>query len=77
MIKIDELPVEILMKIFTYLPRYSEVALVNKVFYDVACSVNDLNNYVDLHDIFMVSKVLLKCVNCFKMIKNSTELWIS
>ncbi len=38
---IDELPVEMLMKIFRYLDRYKEVSLVNKHFYNVWCSSKD------------------------------------
>lgn len=41
MTTIDQLPVEILMKIFSYLPSYNQVSLVNKRFYDVVCSVSD------------------------------------
>lgn len=41
--KIDELPVEMLMKIFSYLPSYKNVSLTNKVFYSIACTTNDPN----------------------------------
>lgn len=37
--KIDELPVETLMKIFSYLKKFNKVLLVNKQFYDVALKV--------------------------------------
>lgn len=40
---IDQLPVEILIKIFGYLPTFAEVSLVNRLFYDIACKVNDPN----------------------------------
>lgn len=39
--KIDQLPVEMLMKIFSYLPRHGELSQVNKHFYDLVCKVND------------------------------------
>lgn len=38
--KIDQLPVEMLMKIFSYLPTYGEVSAVNRTFNHVACTVN-------------------------------------
>lgn len=41
--KIDQLPVEMLMKIFSFLPTYSDVSLVNKLFYGISCKVNDSN----------------------------------
>lgn len=41
MTTIDQLPAELLMKIFSYLPSYSQVSLVNKRFYDVVCSASD------------------------------------
>lgn len=34
---IDELPIEMLMKIFSYLNREEQVTLVNKHFYNVWC----------------------------------------
>lgn len=45
--KIDELPVEVLMTIFGFLRDYDEVSLVNKLFYGVVCKVNDSN--ISLH----------------------------
>lgn len=56
MIIIDQLPVEMLLKIFSYLPSYGNVSLVNKLFYDVACKLNDSNVCVSFHSIFLVSK---------------------
>lgn len=43
MMEIGKLPVEMLIKIFGYLPAYGKVSLVSKTFYDVACAVNDKN----------------------------------
>ncbi|KAG4071586.1 hypothetical protein HA402_011740 [Bradysia odoriphaga] len=40
MSSINQLPVEILIKIFGYLPSFGRVSLVNKLFYDVSCSVH-------------------------------------
>lgn len=40
---LDQLPVEVLTKIFSFLPAYGEVSLVNKLFYNIACQVNDPN----------------------------------
>lgn len=54
--KIDQLPVEILMKIFSYLPRHEDILLVNKYFYDVACKVNDANIILRINTRFLVSK---------------------
>lgn len=42
-LKMDKLPVEILMKIFSYLQRFDNVSLVNRQFYNVACTMNDFN----------------------------------
>lgn len=38
---IEQLPIEMLLKIFDYLPTFCDVSLVNKLFYDVACKVHD------------------------------------
>lgn len=38
--EIDQLPVEMLMKVFSYLTSYKAVSLVSKLFYDVGCKVN-------------------------------------
>lgn len=46
--KIDQLPVETLMQVFTYLPRHSEVSLVNKVFYTIASEVNHSDIFLRL-----------------------------
>lgn len=54
--KIDELPVEMLMKVFSYLPNYDTVSLVNKLFYNVACKLTDAGDYVKFSSIFLVSK---------------------
>lgn len=37
---IDELPFELLTKIFSYLPNHKTVALVNHHFYDVVCTLD-------------------------------------
>lgn len=50
----DDLPVELLMKIFSYLPSYSNVSLVSKRFYEVACNVNEV--CLSLGSYFFVSK---------------------
>lgn len=47
--KIDQLPVEVLIEIFRYLPRYDDVSLVSKLFYDVACLVRDSKNCVSFN----------------------------
>lgn len=41
--KIDQLPVEMLIKIFSFLPAKGEASLVNKLFYNIWCQVNDSN----------------------------------
>lgn len=46
---IVQLPVEVLMHISNFLPTYNEVSLVNKLFYDIARSVNDSNNRLRFH----------------------------
>lgn len=62
MLSIDQLPVEILMKIFRYLPNCGQVSLVNKLFYNVVCSLNDIFLELFLDSKTLVSKTLLKCV---------------
>lgn len=52
---IDQLPVEMIMNIFSCLPNYYNVSLVNKQFYDVACKMNDRNVSLTLDDKFFVS----------------------
>ncbi len=52
--KIDQLPVEMLMKIFSFLPRYEDVSLVNKLFYEIACTVNDPNICLTIDERFFV-----------------------
>lgn len=53
--KIDQLPIEMLMKIFNYLPAcYDEVPLVNKLFYSVACNVNDPHIVLRIDESFFV-----------------------
>lgn len=44
--KIDQLPVEIVMKIFNFLPMYNELKLINKRFYGVWCELNDSKTYL-------------------------------
>lgn len=39
--KIDQLPLEMLMEIFRYLPMYDKVSLVNKRFYSIVCKLKD------------------------------------
>lgn len=39
--KLEELPIEILLKIFSYLPSYDNVSLVNKQFYNIVCELCD------------------------------------
>lgn len=56
MILIDQLPVEILLQIFRYLPNYGQVSLVNKLFYNVACDVNDIWVELSLNPKTLVSK---------------------
>lgn len=41
--KIDQLPVETLMTILGFVTDYEEVSLVNKLFYDIVCKLNDAN----------------------------------
>lgn len=41
--KLDQLPVEMLMHIFSYLSEFEEVSLVNKLFYNIVCKMNDSN----------------------------------
>lgn len=62
--KIDELPAELLIEIFSYLKSYDKVSLVNKQFYNVACKVNDSNIclWIDLH--FFVRK----CFVLFRLV---------
>lgn len=38
---IDELPSEILLKIFNYIPDRRSVALVNRRFYDAVCTLDE------------------------------------
>lgn len=47
---IEQLPVEMLIKIFGYLPTYGEVSLVNKLFYGIACTVHDPNICLRIHN---------------------------
>lgn len=61
--KIDELPVEMLMKVFSYLPNYDAVSLVNKLFYNVACKLTDAGDYVKFSSIFLVSKKIIFGLN--------------
>jgi len=49
--KIDQLPVEMLLKIFSYLPSYDEVTLTNKQFYTIACTMNDLNKHLKINNL--------------------------
>lgn len=44
--KIDQLPVEIVMKIFNFLPMYNELKLINKQFYGVWCELKDSKTYL-------------------------------
>lgn len=60
---IEQLPVEVLMKIFSYLPSYNEVSLVDKRFYDVACTVNDSTNGLSIDQRFFV-----RFVFCIKLL---------
>lgn len=55
MMKIDQLPVEILMKIFNYLHSYDKVSLVNKHFYNVACKVTESRIHLRLYSELIVS----------------------
>lgn len=41
MVKMDELPIEMLLKIFSYVPDRKPVALVNRRFYDVVCTLDE------------------------------------
>lgn len=52
------------MKIFRELPSYGRVSLVNKLFYDVACSVNDSKICVKflINSNWLVSKTLFLCI---------------
>lgn len=40
----DQLPVEILMKTFSYVPMHDEILLVNKLFHNIACNITDAND---------------------------------
>lgn len=42
--KLDQLPVEILMKTFSYVPTHDEILLVNKLFHNIACNITDAND---------------------------------
>ena len=56
--KIDELPVELLMTIFSFLPRirnFENISLVNKKFYDVAGKLWDQTIRLRLDDWHLVS----------------------
>lgn len=61
---VDELPTEMLIKIFSYLPSYQNVSLVNKRFYEVVCVMNDRNIYLTLDSKFFVS-ILFEFVHSF------------
>lgn len=50
---IEQLPVEILMEIFSYLKSYGNVSLVNKHFYNVVCMM-DSQICLSLDDRFFV-----------------------
>lgn len=41
--KIDQLPIELLIKIFSYQPTVREIALVNRHFYEIVTDLNDAN----------------------------------
>lgn len=51
---IVQLPIEMLIEIFSYLSRYDEVCLVNKLFYSVECKLNDHNIRLRLDDRLIV-----------------------
>lgn len=57
---IDDLPVEILVKIFRYLPTFNSVSLVSRRFYNVACDLGEHTIWLDLISvsIFLVSFAL-------------------
>lgn len=52
---IDEFPVEILMKIFSYLPKYGNIALVNKQFYSIVSTLSDPKICLCLSEYLLVS----------------------
>lgn len=73
MMNINQLPIEILIKIFGFLPAYENVSLVNKNFHDVVVKVT-MNNpnssltvtqdfYVSDDFIFDLVKFILKSTN--------------
>lgn len=51
--KIDQLPVEMLMNIFSYISAYWEASLVNKLFYSIACRVRDPTIYLRIDQQFV------------------------
>lgn len=53
----EELPIEILMKIFSYLPSYDKVSLVNKKFYNIVCEMSDSKICLALNPDLFVSIV--------------------
>lgn len=55
--KIDELPVEILMKILSYLPSYDKINLVNRQFYNVVCTLRDPEICLYLNEYLFVSVI--------------------
>lgn len=62
---IDELPIEMLMQIFAYLPKYNAVSLVSKRFYDVACKVNDSTICLLFNVSFLVRNLFVCSVYSF------------
>lgn len=52
---IEELPIEMLMKIFSYLPSYKNVSIVNKHFYNIACELCDSKICLELKSELFVS----------------------
>lgn len=61
---IEELPIEILMKIFNYLPSYKNVSIVNKHFYSIACDLYDSKINLELRSELFVSNIICFCFLC-------------
>lgn len=67
--ELDQFSVEVLMKIFSYLPTYGSVLLVNKYFYNVASIVRDSKICLRLDSRFFV-----RIFFCFRQIVRSSNL---
>lgn len=86
--KIDQLPAEALTKIFSFLPEYGDVGLVNKRFYDIACKVHDSKVCLQidrqfcarfLHDDTWTRKIYLQMQECFTespLRNNGSARWL-